>query len=74
MHPFHLPQLEQIVQEPKEIMDRLQQQWGIQQFILVGICSGAYASFKTSCEDDRVLAAPRATSPVASFKPTMFST
>lgn len=42
-------------QEPIEVMDYLQKR-GYHQFILAGICSGAYCSFKTAIKDQRVIA------------------
>ncbi|MEZ5490841.1 MAG: hypothetical protein R3F50_11035 [Gammaproteobacteria bacterium] len=42
--------------EPQEIMDDLQRR-GFKQFILIGLCSGAYCAFKTAIKDARVVAA-----------------
>ncbi|GAA0856503.1 alpha/beta fold hydrolase [Aliiglaciecola litoralis] len=42
-------------QEPKEVMDYLQRR-GFTQFILAGICSGAYCAFKAALVDHRVIA------------------
>lgn len=41
-------------QEPIEVMDYLQSR-GFEQFILAGICSGAYCAFKTALADSRVI-------------------
>lgn len=52
----NLPILEMVIKEPQEIMNELQLK-GFNSFILMGICSGAYSSFKTACSDSRVVAA-----------------
>lgn len=46
-----------ITREPRDVMDQLGTQYGIERFILVGICSGAFASFRTAVSDPRVCGA-----------------
>jgi alpha-beta hydrolase superfamily lysophospholipase len=45
------------VKETREVMDRLQQNYGVDRFILLGLCSGAVVSFKTAIVDRRVVGA-----------------
>ncbi|MCX5661116.1 MAG: alpha/beta fold hydrolase [Planctomycetota bacterium] len=49
--------MEAIVREPRDVMDHFAAHHGIEKFILVGICSGAYASFRTAAADPRVVGA-----------------
>jgi pimeloyl-ACP methyl ester carboxylesterase len=53
----HLPFTKSAVSEIQEAMDSLSETTGSRQFILMGICSGAKASFKTACDDSRVVGA-----------------
>ncbi|MBI1398037.1 MAG: alpha/beta fold hydrolase [Betaproteobacteria bacterium] len=52
----NLPLLEAIVQDPRDAMNDLAVA-GYRRFVLFGICSGAYAAFKTACADERVAGA-----------------
>ena len=45
------------VSETREVMDYLSATRSHQRFVLMGICSGAKASFKTACCDPRVIGA-----------------
>lgn len=45
------------VQDIKEAMNSLSEKHGIQEFVLMGICSGARHSFRVACEDSRVTGA-----------------
>ena len=51
----NLPFWTSAVVEVQEIMDGLQEQKGIEQFVLMGICSGATTAFNTASIDDRVV-------------------
>jgi alpha-beta hydrolase superfamily lysophospholipase len=51
----HLPIEQSVVDEVQEAMKALNQVWGIEQFVLIGHCSGAGISFKVACEDPRVV-------------------
>ena len=51
-----LPALEVATREPQEVMDDLQRR-GYRNFILAGICSGAYCVFQTAIRDERVVGA-----------------
>jgi len=53
----NLPIRQLVSREPQEVMDDLARQWGLERFILLGICSGAHGAFKTACTDPRVLGA-----------------
>jgi hypothetical protein len=53
----HLPFVQSSVSETQEAMDYLSAARGSQRFVLMGICSGATASFKTACCDPRVVGA-----------------
>jgi pimeloyl-ACP methyl ester carboxylesterase len=46
---------ESALQQLGEVMDFLQQQRGVDRFILYGLCSGAMASFNMACRDPRVV-------------------
>jgi pimeloyl-ACP methyl ester carboxylesterase len=48
--PVHMSRIAETV----EAMDRLEADWGIQRFLLIGICSGGTASFHTAGRDHRV--------------------
>ena len=50
----HLPYEKSVVAEAREAMDFLHTTKGIQRFILAGLCSGAWAAFRTACVDPRV--------------------
>jgi pimeloyl-ACP methyl ester carboxylesterase len=50
-----LPFEQSAVVETREAMDHLQEARGIQQFILVGLCSGADMGFRVALEDPRVV-------------------
>jgi pimeloyl-ACP methyl ester carboxylesterase len=52
-----LPLEQSGVSETQEAMDFLSSTRGIKQFILVGICSGAYFALRTACCDPRVVGA-----------------
>lgn len=43
------------VEEAREAMDLLRERIGSQRFVLVGVCSGADAAFRTAVRDDRVV-------------------
>lgn len=45
---------ESIIKETKEAMDCLSATRGLERFVVLGICSGAVASFDTACQDPRV--------------------
>lgn len=51
----NLPFLERWVNELLEAMDYLQVTRGIDRFISMGLCGGAYVSFKTACFDSRIV-------------------
>jgi pimeloyl-ACP methyl ester carboxylesterase len=53
----HLPYTKSAVSETQAAMNYLQATKGIQQFVLMGICSGALVSFSTACCDARVVGA-----------------
>jgi len=46
---------ESAVEEVQEAMDYLAREKNIKQFILYGLCSGAYASYRTAIKDSRVI-------------------
>ena len=52
-----LPLQEAMIQEPSEIMDDLARMKGAKRFVLMGICWGAYCSFKSASADPRVIGA-----------------
>lgn len=52
-----IPYVETRVLETREVMDSIAQQKGIEQFCLMGLSSGAVASFQTSLQDSRVAGA-----------------
>lgn len=43
------------VDEVREVMEYLKREKNIKQFILYGLCSGAYASYRTALKDDRII-------------------
>lgn len=45
------------VGETRDVLNRLQEKFGIERFVLLGICSGAVVSFRTALADDRVAGA-----------------
>lgn len=49
-----LPYAEAVVSDARMAMDHLAREYGIQRFILGGLCSGADHSFLTACQDSRV--------------------
>lgn len=51
----HLPFNKSTISETQEAMDCLSATRGIERFILMGICSGGYASMNTACCDSRVV-------------------
>jgi pimeloyl-ACP methyl ester carboxylesterase len=53
----HLPINQSAVDEVQEAMNSLAQSKGIEQFLLIGHCSGAGLSFKVASEDSRVAGA-----------------
>lgn len=53
----NLPLEKSWVSETQEAMDFLNATRGIEQFILIGICSGAYFALRTAIEDARVVGA-----------------
>jgi dienelactone hydrolase len=53
----HLPAVKSTVSETQEAVDYLSAARGTERFVLMGICSGAKASFKTACCDPRVVGA-----------------
>jgi pimeloyl-ACP methyl ester carboxylesterase len=52
-----IPFVKSSISEVQEAMDFLQELRGVQQFILVGACSGARVSFQAACQDPRVVGA-----------------
>ncbi len=62
-----IPQEQSAVVETREVMDQMAERWGLDRFVLAGICSGASVSFKVASEDRRVAGAvlinPRSYSP-----------
>jgi pimeloyl-ACP methyl ester carboxylesterase len=52
-----LPAIKSVVVETREAMDLLTETYGVESFILVGICSGATSSYLTAREDERVVGA-----------------
>jgi len=46
---------ESAVEEVQEAMEYLAREKGIKQFILYGLCSGAYASYRTAIKDPRII-------------------
>lgn len=57
MRNDHRPLQTRWVGEVREVMDALEARHGITRFGLTGICLGATLSFKTACEDPRVVGA-----------------
>lgn len=53
----NLPLEQSAVIETREVMDRMAERWGLDRFVLAGICSGASVSFKVASEDTRVAGA-----------------
>ena len=53
-HPDHLPFERSTIDDTIKAMDQLEKMYGIQKFVLVGHCLGAYHSFRTASEDHRV--------------------
>jgi pimeloyl-ACP methyl ester carboxylesterase len=49
-----VPQNRAHLLETREAMDYLEAAWGTRQFISIGICRGAWASFATACQDSRI--------------------
>lgn len=52
-----LPLQTSMLQEVREAMDQLHASSGIQQFVLMGICSGASVAYRAACHDPRVVGA-----------------
>lgn len=50
-----LPFRKSSIEETQKAMDYLQATRNINKFILIGICSGGNASFRTACSDERVV-------------------
>ncbi len=50
----NLPFGQSAIRETQEAMDFLQAEWGVQRFILTGICWGADHAFRVACVDPRV--------------------
>lgn len=50
-----LPFVESAPLETREAMDLLQQKYGVEQFVLLGLCSGADMAFKVAEQDPRVV-------------------
>ena len=50
-----LPFAESAIRETQEAMDYLHAVRGSERFVLMGVCSGANASFRTACGDPRVV-------------------
>jgi pimeloyl-ACP methyl ester carboxylesterase len=50
-----LPFVESAPVETREAMDLLQQKYGVDRFILAGLCSGADMAFKVAGQDERVV-------------------
>jgi hypothetical protein len=46
---------ESAVDEVREVMDFLARDKGVKKFILYGLCSGAFAAYRTALKDERVL-------------------
>jgi pimeloyl-ACP methyl ester carboxylesterase len=46
---------ESTVVEARDVMNDLEQRFGVKRFILAGLCSGAVTAFKTACADERVV-------------------
>jgi pimeloyl-ACP methyl ester carboxylesterase len=57
VRPDHLPFEKSSVQEAQDAMDWLNAARGVQQFILLGGCSGARVALETACSDPRVAGA-----------------
>jgi alpha/beta superfamily hydrolase len=53
----NLPAEQSALVETQEAMDYLSVSRGIKRFVLIGLCSGALASFKAACRDSRVVGA-----------------
>jgi hypothetical protein len=51
----NLPLEKSAILETREAMDWLSQNRGIDQFVLIAVCSGAGFSFRTACVDERVV-------------------
>lgn len=49
-----LPVVQGVVQDTVEAMDHLTERFGVERFVLIGICSGAKVSFKVASGDERV--------------------
>jgi alpha/beta superfamily hydrolase len=71
----------QAVEEVREVMDYLGDQFGIEAFILYGLCSGGHISYQAAEDDERVIAIgqidghcyPTIRAWVNHFKPRLFS-
>ena len=53
----NLPLEQAAVSETREVLDQLARLWGVERFVLMGICSGASVSFVSMTEDPRVAGA-----------------
>jgi pimeloyl-ACP methyl ester carboxylesterase len=52
-----LPFEQSAITETREVMDSLQRERGIDQFVLMGLCSGAVTALKSAAADERVTGA-----------------
>lgn len=55
--PDHLTYAAGVVSDTRLAMDYLEETYGVESFVLGGLCSGADHSFLTACADDRVAGA-----------------
>lgn len=55
------------VEDTQDVMDHLQEERGIQHFVLVGNCAGAYVSVKAACREPRVRAVAAINAPIELF-------
>lgn len=53
----HIPASKSRIGETREAMSQVAMSTGVQEFVLMGICSGANLSYKVACCDDRVVGA-----------------
>jgi pimeloyl-ACP methyl ester carboxylesterase len=52
--PDHMPVEKSTIDDTVQAMNALAEIYGVQEFVLMGHCAGAYHSFRTACQDSRV--------------------
>jgi pimeloyl-ACP methyl ester carboxylesterase len=53
--PSALPHDRRSVVELREVLDTMQQRLGVDRFVLMGLCSGAFTAFDAALGDDRII-------------------